>query len=199
MGGLDARYALSNVAGVAKRVKTLVTIGTPHRGSPVADAIADPTDPLFEQLPGFLVEALRKTAGGLNDLTTRVAIARDAATPDVDGVRYIEVAGNVARGGHELLLFQVAAAIGKVRGEVNDGVVTRSSALRNGTQHLDDWPVDHAGEVGWSLATPVPIEFDVLLLGPPPHFARYDAIVTERCRNNSSLRRPVRPPQRRTV
>ena len=106
MGGLDARYALSCVAGVAALVETPVTVGTPHRGSPVADAIADPTDPLFEQLPGFLVEALRNHAGGLHDLTTQVSIARDAATPDVAGVRYIEVAGNAARGGNELVLFR---------------------------------------------------------------------------------------------
>jgi len=177
MGGLDARYALSCVDGVAARVKTLVTIGTPHRGSPVADAIANPADPLFAHLPEFLVQALQNNAGGLHDLTTPVAIDREAATPDVDGVRYIEVAGDASRGSHELLLFQVAAAIGELRGELNDGVVTRGSALRNGTEHLDDWPVDHAGEIGWSLATPVAIEFEVPLLSPPPHFARYDAIV----------------------
>jgi triacylglycerol lipase len=178
MGGLDARYALSFVDGVAARVKTLVTIGTPHRGSPVADAIEHRTDPLFARLPDFLVQALEDSGGGLHDLTTPVATARDAATPDVAGVRYIELAGDASQGGHELLLFQVAAAIGELRGEVNDGVVTRASALRNGTEHLDDWPVDHAGVIGWSLATPVPIEFEVPLLSPPPHFARYDAIVT---------------------
>ena len=48
MGGLDARYAIRNVPQVADRVKTLVTIGTPHRGSPVADAVVARTGPLLE-------------------------------------------------------------------------------------------------------------------------------------------------------
>ena len=70
--------------------------------------------------------------------------------------------------------FSLAAAIGRLRGEVNDGVVTRSSALRDEHKHLDDWPVDHAGEIGWSVETPLPIVFDLPFL---PHFARYDEIV----------------------
>jgi triacylglycerol lipase len=180
MGGLDARHALSNIERddvskrVAERVKTLVTIGTPHRGSPVADAIADRTDPLFAEIPAFLVEAFRNNAGGLDDLTTKACIQFDETTPDADGVTYIEVAGDASQGGQELFLFHLAAAIGRLSDEVNDGVVTRSSALRNGHKHLDDWPVDHAGEIGWSVATPLPILFDLPFL---PHFARYDAIV----------------------
>ena len=50
MGGLDARFAISKVPGVAERVQTLVTIGTPHRGSPVANAFMNRTPPLFELL-----------------------------------------------------------------------------------------------------------------------------------------------------
>ncbi len=74
MGGLDARYALCNVANVAARVKTLVTIGTPHRGSPVADAVANHTDPLFAYIPKPLVALLEANAGGLRDLTTVVVV-----------------------------------------------------------------------------------------------------------------------------
>src|SRR5262245_54731172 len=39
MGGLDARAVLKKNSDIASRMKTLVAIGTPHRGSPVADAI----------------------------------------------------------------------------------------------------------------------------------------------------------------
>jgi triacylglycerol lipase len=38
MGGLDARFLITHLRDVGKRVATLVTIGTPHRGSPVANA-----------------------------------------------------------------------------------------------------------------------------------------------------------------
>jgi triacylglycerol lipase len=177
MGGLDMRHALAHIPELAERVATLVTIGTPHRGSPVADAIADPTEPLFAHIPTFLVRMLERNAGGLHDLTTPVGIHFDETTPDVDGVRYLEVAGDASQGGHELYLFQLAAVIGRLQGAVNDGVVTRTSALRDGHEHLDDWPVDHAGEIGWSFDSPVPIEIERPLVPPPPHFARYDAIV----------------------
>ncbi|HEU4611724.1 MAG TPA: alpha/beta fold hydrolase, partial [Kofleriaceae bacterium] len=36
LGGLDARYALAHL-GLASKVRALVTIGTPHRGTPLAD------------------------------------------------------------------------------------------------------------------------------------------------------------------
>jgi hypothetical protein len=125
----------------------------------------------------FVANQLQGNVGALNDLTTRFAIAFDDRTPDVAGVRYINVAGNASGGGHELFLFKLSAAIGRLKGEINDGMVTRTSALRAGHEHLDDWPVDHAGEIGWSLATPLAIEVELPLVPPAPHFARYDAIV----------------------
>jgi len=179
MGGLDTRYALTNIPGFAERIATLVTIGTSHRGSPVADAVAARTGPLFDHIPAFLARCLEQNAGALHDLTTPVGIHFDETTPDVQGVRYINVAGDASRGGHELYLFQLAAIIGRLNnGEVNDGVVTRSSALREGNEHLEDWPVDHAGEVGWSFASPLPYEIEIPLVPPPPHFALYDGIVS---------------------
>jgi triacylglycerol lipase len=185
MGGLDARQALSNIKRdgiseqVSARVQTLVTIGTPHRGSPVADAIANGAGDLLNSVPTFLVDAFNDNAKGLDDLTTQV----DKSTLDVAGVRYIEAAGDASQGGNELILFELAAAIGRIHGEINDGVVTKSSALREGHEHLEDLPVDHAGEIGWSYATPLPINHATLalikhgLLPAPPHFAWYDKIV----------------------
>ena len=178
MGGLDARHAIANISGVADCVATLITNGTPHRGSPVADAIANRTAPLFAHIPAFLVEALQRNAGALHDVTTSVAAQFDEATPDAPNVRYIHVAGDASEGGHELFLFQLAAVIGRLTGEVNDGVVTRSSALRPGHEAADDWPVDHAGEVGWSLESPVPIVSEVLATNVArERLARYDAII----------------------
>ena len=39
MGGLDARWAMAKRPDETKNVLSLVTVGTPHRGSEVADAI----------------------------------------------------------------------------------------------------------------------------------------------------------------
>jgi triacylglycerol lipase len=173
MGGLDARFALAHVPGVKERVSSLVTIGTPHSGSTVADALEAGTGPVFDAVPSFVRNAL---TGGLHDLTTAAAATFNKTTGDVPGPRYVAVAGNAALGAHELLLFRVAAVIGRQTNDVNDGVVTKRSALREGYAHLDDWPVDHAGEIGWTLPL-VSADLPIPLLPAPKHFARYDDLV----------------------
>jgi triacylglycerol lipase len=125
MGGLDARHAITNRNDLVQRVATLVTIGTPHRGSPVADAVANRTGPLLDQIPDLLRRKLESNTEALRDLTTAVCSAFDDATPDAASVRYINVAGDASKGGHELLLFQLAATIDNITGETNDGVVTQ--------------------------------------------------------------------------
>jgi triacylglycerol lipase len=172
MGGLDARFALARVPGVRERVATLVTIGTPHAGSTVADAIAAQAGPIFDAVPPFVTRALTP---GLQDLTTAGVARFNLDTPNVPGPRYIAVAGNAALGGRELLLFQLAAVIGQETNKINDGVVTKPSALRDGYEPLSDWPADHGGEIGWT-DPPVSADLPILLL-TPPHFARYDDLV----------------------
>jgi triacylglycerol lipase len=173
MGGLDARHAITKRTDLVERVATLVTIGTPHRGSPVADAVAKKSGPLLDKIPHLLRQKLESNIAALRDLTTEVCTAFDASTPDAASVRYINVAGDASKGS-ELILFHLAAAIGNLTGEINDGVVTKNSALRPGNQHMDDWPVDHAGEIGWSTALLVPFHRQRAI---KEHLARYDAIV----------------------
>lgn len=55
MGGLDARHAITNRKDIVTRVKTLVTIGTPHLGSEVADAVVSKVGPLFKAIPTALL------------------------------------------------------------------------------------------------------------------------------------------------
>jgi triacylglycerol lipase len=43
MGGLDARHVITHRTDVSPRIATLVTIGTPHGGSEVADAVVGHT------------------------------------------------------------------------------------------------------------------------------------------------------------
>ena len=173
MGGLDARHAICKRTDLVDRVATLVTIGTPHRGSPVADAVANETGPLLDRIPHLLRQKLESNTEALHDLTTEVCSAFDDATPDAPTVRYINVAGDASKG-NELLLFQLAADIGSITGQINDGVVTKTSALRAGNQHLNDWPVDHAGEIGWSSALLIPFRRQKAIA---EHLARYDAII----------------------
>jgi len=64
MGGLDARRMIVD-NGMADRVATLATIGTPHHGSPVADKLAEPGGALLLQMLDKVFDV-----DGVNDLTS---------------------------------------------------------------------------------------------------------------------------------
>jgi triacylglycerol lipase len=174
MGGLDARCAITKRTDLVERVATLVTIGTPHRGSPVADAVVKHTGPLLESIPDQMRRRLESDTGAMHDLTTEVCTQFDVDTPDDPRVRYINIAGDALQDGEQLFLFQLTAAISDMTGEPNDGMVTRSSALRENHTHLPDWPVDHAGEIGWTKALLRPWQGKDAFA---KHLERYDAIV----------------------
>jgi len=176
MGGLDARFLITHLPDVGKRVATLVTIGTPHGGSPVANAFDDPLDPLRARIPHFIMKQLQENAGAVHDLTTDSCEQFNRDTPDVDGVRYLEIAGDAPQDGSELLLYDLAATIGKINGP-NDGVVTVESAQRPGRQLFATWPMDHAGEIGWSKAILNVLHPFKAAEAFKEHLARYDAIV----------------------
>src|SRR5262245_4732996 len=88
MGGLDSRYMISRL-GMADRVLTLTTLGTPHRGSPFADWAVKRLVPLVA--PMF--DLLRLPQEAFADLTVARCRQFNEETPDVPGVRYRSVAG----------------------------------------------------------------------------------------------------------
>ena len=154
MGGLDTRWALRHVPGFAEVVKTVVTIGTPHFGSPVADAIATGDPAILRHVPLPVLLQLEVNQDALNDLTTNGARALDIA--DVPLVTYDSVAGDVtkedARCSTAFLAVQTIFGLNTP----NDGVVTVHSATRGKNVPEENiWPVDHAGLVGWDLNFPL--------------------------------------------
>src|SRR6185436_14907353 len=66
MGGVDARYAISKL-GLDSRVASLTTIGTPHRGTPLADAAARLGE--LRRLR-WMLDSIGANVDGLYDLTT---------------------------------------------------------------------------------------------------------------------------------
>jgi triacylglycerol lipase len=98
MGGLDARFLVSNnLGGISERVKTVVGIGTPHLGSPVA-SVLEAGNPL-DVLPGLLhvngafLEELRTKADAVRDLSEAGSAALNRRCVDDPRVRYLEIAG----------------------------------------------------------------------------------------------------------
>ena len=88
MGGLDGRYMISRL-GMAERVKSLTTIGTPHRGSPFADWGVG----RFGRLIAPFFQLLGLSYQAFIDLTTLGCRRFNETVPDAPKVRYFAVAG----------------------------------------------------------------------------------------------------------
>ena len=145
LGGLDARYALAHL-GLAKRVRALVTIGTPHRGSPIADLVLrGPIGWAHRMLRaiGMPIEAVEW-------LSTEALERFNREVPDVPGVRYGCVVGGIRRRGTAIALplMPAHAYLRKVSG-INDGLVPVSSQYWGET--IAEIEADHFAQVGWEL------------------------------------------------
>ncbi|MEO6771842.1 MAG: alpha/beta fold hydrolase [Kofleriaceae bacterium] len=147
MGGLDARYALAHL-GLAARVRSLVTVGTPHRGTPIADLAID--GPLG--LARRAIAALGISMTAVDWLTTAALERFNQEVPDAPGVRYACVVGGVreAATAIPLAIQPVHAYLRKVAG-ANDGLVPMASQYWGET--LAEIEADHFAEIGWRLAS----------------------------------------------
>jgi triacylglycerol lipase len=137
MGGLDARYMISKL-GMAHRVRALLTITTPHRGSPYADWCVRH---LGRRLGGFqLFNFLGLDMRAAVDLTTESCRRFNEQVPDHPDVRYFSV--SAARPWHRVPAFALHAhrVVFDVEGENDCLVSVRSSTWAD---HLGTWPADH--------------------------------------------------------
>jgi triacylglycerol lipase len=147
LGGLDARYALAKL-GLAKRVRSLVTIGTPHRGTPLADLAT--TGGAFAW-PRKIVAALGMPLHALDWLSTASLERFNRDVPDVPGVRYACVVGGM-RAEPPIIPLPLVAAHGFLRRVAgpNDGLVPMSSQYWGET--LAEIEADHFAQVGWRVS-----------------------------------------------
>jgi triacylglycerol lipase len=139
MGGLDARYAISRL-GLADRVASLVTIGTPHLGTPLADA--------GHAVFGRITRLLRKLVDltGFGDLTSEGMAKFNLEVPDAPGVAYASVVGRSGRLKTNPLLWPSHLYLAEFSGP-NDGVVPTTSQGRG--EVLREIEADHWAQIGW--------------------------------------------------
>ena len=141
MGGLDARYLISRL-GMSRRILTLTTLGTPHRGTPFADWGVS----RFERLLKPIFRLLRVPAQGFYDLTVKKCRQFNQQVPDAPGVRYFSVAGRYD-GSYLTPEWSLPTQIVQQAEGPNDGVVSLQSAAYGEIQ--DVWEGDHLNLVNW--------------------------------------------------
>jgi triacylglycerol lipase len=138
-GGLDARYVASQL-DPEHRVQVVMTVSTPHRGTPVAGWLRDKLaqSPKLRRLLGPLF------GNGLRDLDQAVRAAEPI--PDRDDVSYISFA--TVRPLEELCL--PLRLFGRKIDGPNDGLVPVGSAPWG--KFCGKLRADHFEVVGWSLS-----------------------------------------------
>jgi triacylglycerol lipase len=141
MGGLDARYMISRL-GMAARVLTLTTIGTPHRGTTFADWGMR----RFNRLLKPFCERLAVPVQAFHDLTTARCRDFNEQVPDAPGVRYFSVAGR-HEGGWLSPEWQLSHVVVLRAEGANDGVVSLVSASYG--EDCVIWQGDHLSLVNW--------------------------------------------------
>jgi triacylglycerol lipase len=141
MGGLDARYMVSRL-GMASRVLSVTTIGTPHRGTSFADWGVQH----LERLLRPLFDLFGIPGQAFYDLTTRSCRVFNDEVPDVPGVRYFSVAGRHLQTWRSLRWKLLHDIVEKAEGP-NDGVVSLASATYG--EDCEVWDGDHLNLVNW--------------------------------------------------
>lgn len=143
MGGLDARHMITHL-GMHERVTTLVTLGTPHRGSPIADRVREYAK---RSRLRDLLNLSKVKSSALRDLCTDACRRWCERTPDAPDVRYFSVAG-VKHRDHMIYGLKYTHDVVAATEGVNDGLVSESSAAWGET--LPQWDCDHVNLVGWT-------------------------------------------------
>jgi triacylglycerol lipase len=150
MGGLDARYAIAKL-GLADRVAALVTVGTPHLGTPVAD-LGSKLSHMLKLKPLFG----RLSLDGFHDLGTLQMSQFNSDVANVPGVAYASVIARIDRPRAHPLLWPTHAYLSQRIGP-NDGMVpTVSQAWGEVWREIE---ADHWAQIGWTRGN-----FDALSL-----------------------------------
>ncbi|MGF1467919.1 MAG: lipase family alpha/beta hydrolase [Sandaracinaceae bacterium] len=149
MGGLDARYAIAR-HGLASRVASLVTIGTPHRGTPLADAGTRLLDRLGLRA---ILRRIGSTIDAFDDLTSERTSRLNEELLDVRSVFYGSVIARVPPSGPTHPLLRPTHRYLAGRAGDNDGLVPAASQAWG--EVILEIEVDHWAQVGWSVSSDV--------------------------------------------
>jgi len=145
MGGLDARYLISNLGGHEK-IASLTTIGTPHWGSSYCDWWVK--NAFLRLNVDKILQLFPWESGAWNNLNTDYLIEFNQVTHDHPSVAYYSIAGDPVEMSITNILYIPWRYILDVEGP-NDGLVSVKSAKWG--KFLGTVPLDHAQQIGWSF------------------------------------------------
>jgi pimeloyl-ACP methyl ester carboxylesterase len=174
MGGLDCRRVIESTTRLKGRFKRLITVATPHFGSPVATIVLEPPALLSFSPLKWVLDLFEDDAGALDDLQLRTTLQNQ----NVAGVEYLCI-GCDGPQGPPSALFAATALVGGLSGIPNDGVVSLDSAshTNNAADLWERWPLDHGGAIGWPSGG-TGQEFAAAVVTPPPeHLERYRSLL----------------------
>jgi triacylglycerol lipase len=152
LGGLDARYLASRL-GFSERIASITTIGTPNRGSSMADlATGLLPDPALTMADRFLF-FLNSSSGALKQITRQYCQEEfnSQVAPDAPGVAYFSVTTAIPRPifKYALPIFWIPHRImNRIEGD-NDGFVSVESAKWG--DHIGTFRGDHYAQIGQFL------------------------------------------------
>jgi triacylglycerol lipase len=137
MGGLDSRYMIARL-GMSRRVAALLTVATPHRGSPQADFWV--ANPAVRHVGIPVLRMLGLQCDGAQDLTGESCRRFNEKVPDAPGVRYCSIS-TACPAVHVPIVLQPGYWQIRLKEGDNDGLVSVKSATWG--EHLTTWPVHH--------------------------------------------------------
>ena len=143
LGGLDARWAVARDPALAARVATLITIGTPHRGTPIADLFATGAP---DKLRAVLAR-LGLGTDALDWLTTKRLDDFNRDIADVAGVTYASVVAATEERGRVHALLRVPHTLLRRYGPSDGLVPAWSQAWGDVVARVE---VDHWAQIGWA-------------------------------------------------
>lgn len=147
MGGLDARQLLTDDRWQEGRILSLITVGSPHLGSSLAEMAKRRLDPFYRLL---------RTAGwdhqGVLDILPDRALKWHEATPRPDSIPCYSVAGHPNEEQLSWPLILPHRSLERTEGP-NDGLVSVKSALGFGTP-LARPAIDHLQQMNWFSGHP---------------------------------------------
>ena len=151
MGGLDARYLTSQLK-FSDRVASVTTIGTPNRGTPLADMALG----LVPQKAVIKIETYLAALGWSNDGFHQMTKAFheevfSVQAPNVDGVAYFSATSAITNPVMKNAMppfWATHPLLKKLEGD-NDGFVSVESATWG--EHICTYQGDHYGQIGQLL------------------------------------------------